>query len=282
MRNEWTGFVPGVLEKEIDVRDFIQKNYTPYDGDDAFLAGPTEDTKALWEQVLELSRAEREAGGVLDMDTRVISTITSHAAGLFGQGEGDHRGLSDGQAVQACAACPTAASAWRIKACEDNGYQVDPEIVEFFTKHRKTHNAGVFDAYTPEMRACRSSHIITGLPDAYGRGPHHRRLPPCGAVRRGPPDRGQTGTRRTPPAPSCIPTSSASGRSSASRSARWKSLKKLGQIYGFDISRPAKDAQEAIQWLYFGYLAAVKEQNGAAMSPGPHLHVPGHVRPARP
>lgn len=159
----------GVWEKEIDVRDFIQKNYTPYDGDDAFLAGPTEDTKALWQQVLELSRAEREAGGVLDMDTRVISTITSHAAGYLDKEKETIVGFQTEKPFKR-ALMPYGGIRMAQKACEDNGYHVDPEVVEFFTTHRKTHNAGVFDAYTPEMRACRSSHIITGLPDAYGRG----------------------------------------------------------------------------------------------------------------
>lgn len=157
------------MGKEIDVRDFIQKNYTPYDGDDAFLAGPTEDTKALWQQVLELSRAEREAGGVLDMDTRVISTITSHAAGYLDKEKETIVGFQTEKPFKR-ALMPYGGIRMAQKACEDNGYHVDPEVVEFFTTHRKTHNAGVFDAYTPEMRACRSSHIITGLPDAYGRG----------------------------------------------------------------------------------------------------------------
>ena len=144
MRNEWTGFVPGVWEKEIDVRDFIQKNYTPYDGDDAFLAGPTEDTKALWQQVLELSRAEREAGGVLDMDTRVISTITSHAAGYLDKEKETIVGFQTEKPFKR-ALMPYGGIRMAQKACEDNGYHVDPEVVEFFTTHRKTHNAGVFD-----------------------------------------------------------------------------------------------------------------------------------------
>ena len=266
MRNEWTGFVPGVWEKEIDVRDFIQKNYTPYDGDDAFLAGPTEDTKALWQQVLELSRAEREAGGVLDMDTRVISTITSHAAGYLDKEKETIVGFQTEKPFKR-ALMPYGGIRMAQKACEDNGYHVDPEVVEFFTTHRKTHNAGVFDAYTPEMRACRSSHIITGLPDAYGRGRiigDYRRVALYGVDRLIEDKRHQKGTTRV-----IMYSDVIREREELSEQIRaLDDLKKLGEIYGFDISRPAKDTREAIQWLYFGYLAAVKEQNGAAMSLG--------------
>ena len=266
MRNEWTGFVPGVWEKEIDVRDFIQKNYTPYDGDDAFLAGPTEDTKALWQQVLELSRAEREAGGVLDMDTRVISTITSHAAGYLDKEKETIVGFQTEKPFKR-ALMPYGGIRMAQKACEDNGYHVDPEVVEFFTTHRKTHNAGVFDAYTPEMRACRSSHIITGLPDAYGRGRiigDYRRVALYGVDRLTEDKRHQKDTTRV-----IMYSDVIREREELSEQIRaLDDLKKLGEIYGFDISRPAKDTREAIQWLYFGYLAAVKEQNGAAMSLG--------------
>ena len=266
MRNEWTGFVPGVWEKEIDVRDFIQKNYTPYDGDDAFLAGPTEDTKALWQQVLELSRAEREAGGVLDMDTRVISTITSHAAGYLDKEKETIVGFQTEKPFKR-ALMPYGGIRMAQKACEDNGYHVDPEVVEFFTTHRKTHNAGVFDAYTPEMRACRSSHIITGLPDAYGRGRiigDYRRVALYGVDRLIEDKRHQKDTTRV-----IMYSDVIREREELSEQIRaLDDLKKLGEIYGFDISRPAKDTREAIQWLYFGYLAAVKEQNGAAMSLG--------------
>ena len=266
MRNEWTGFVPGVWEKEIDVRDFIQKNYTPYDGDDAFLAGPTEDTKALWQQVLELSRAEREAGGVLDMDTRVISTITSHAAGYLDKEKETIVGFQTEKPFKR-ALMPYGGIRMAQKACEDNGYHVDPEVVEFFTTHRKTHNAGVFDAYTPEMRACRSTHNITGLPDAYGRGRtsgDYRRVALYGGDRLIEDKRHQKDTTRV-----IMYSDVIREREELSEQIRaLDDLKKLGEIYGFDISRPAKDTREAIQWLYFGYLAAVKEQNGAAMSLG--------------
>ena len=169
MRNEWRTFSGGVWEKEINVRDFIQKNYTPYDGDEEFLAGPTQNTKDLWDQVMDLSKKEREAGGVLDMDTKIISTITSHGPGYLDKNKETIVGFQTDKPFKRSLQ-PYGGIRMAEKACSDNGYQVDPEVSEFFTIHRKTHNAGVFDAYTPEMRACRSSHIITGLPDAYGRG----------------------------------------------------------------------------------------------------------------
>ena len=217
MRTEWNTFNSGVWEREINVRDFIQKNYTPYDGDDTFLEGPTENTTALWAQVMELSAKELAAGGVLDMDTKIDKEKETIVG--FQTDKPFKRALQ-----------PHGGIRMAVKACQDNGYEVDPEIVEFFTKHRKTHNAGVFDAYTPEMRACRSSHIITGLPDAYGRGRiigDYRRIAlygvdtliaekPCGARIL------CCCLRRTPPAPSCTPTSSGSGRSCPSRSGPWR------------------------------------------------------------
>ena len=173
MRPEWRDFSGGVWEREINVRDFIQKNYTPYDGDDSFLAGPTQATKDLWAQVMDLSAKEREAGGVLDMDTKVVSTITSHGPDYLDQDKEKIVGLQTDKAFKRSLQ-PYGGIRMAEKACADNGYTIDPEIKEFFTVHRKTHNAGVFDAYTPEMRACRSNHIITGLPDAYGRGRRQR------------------------------------------------------------------------------------------------------------
>ena len=169
MRKEWTGFKSGIWEKEINVRDFIQKNYTPYDGDESFLVGATEATKKLWDQVIDLTAQERAKGGVLDMDTKIVSTITSHPAGYLNKDLEKIVGLQTDKpfkrSLQVYGGIRMAE-----KACEAYGYKVDEEIVNTFTKYRKTHNAGVFDVYTPEMRACRSSHIITGLPDAYGRG----------------------------------------------------------------------------------------------------------------
>lgn len=266
MRSAWEGFVSGVWEKEINVRNFIQKNYTPYDGDDSFLAGPTEATKELWEQVMDLSRQEREAGGVLDMDTKVISGITSHAAGYLDKSKEKIVGFQTDKPFKR-AFMPYGGIRMAQKACEQNGYAVDPEMVEFFTVHRKTHNAGVFDVYTPEMRACRSSHIITGLPDAYGRGRiigDYRRVALYGVDRLIEDKQHHKDTTRI-----IMYSDVIREREELSEQIRaLQQLKELGRIYGCDISKPASNVQEAIQWLYFGYLAAVKEQNGAAMSLG--------------
>ena len=266
MKTEWRAFTPGVWGREINVRDFIQKNYTPYDGDDTFLVGPTANTQALWEQVMELSAKEREAGGVLDMDTKVISSITSHAAGYLNKETETIVGFQTDKPFKRSLQ-PYGGIRMAEKACADNGYTVDPEISEFFSKHRKTHNAGVFDAYTPEMRACRSSHIITGLPDAYGRGRiigDYRRIALYGVDRLIADKEEQKATTR-----STMYSEIIRDREELSEQIRaLKELKELGNIYGFDISKPANDVKEAIQWTYFGYLAAVKEQNGAAMSLG--------------
>lgn len=266
MTAEWSSFQGGIWEKEIDVRDFIQKNYTPYDGDEAFLCGPTEFTKDLWQQVLALTKEERSKGGVLDMDTNIISTITSHGPGYLDKEKETIVGFQTDKPFKR-ALQPYGGIRMAMKACQDNGYEVAPEIVEFFTKHRKTHNDGVFDAYTPEMRACRSSHIITGLPDAYGRGRiigDYRRVALYGVDRLIEDKENQKNTTRT-----TMYSDVTREREELSEQIRaLKDLKELGNIYGFDISRPAKNTQEAIQWLYFGYLAAIKEQNGAAMSLG--------------
>ncbi len=266
MREEWRGFKSGVWEREINTRDFIQKNYNPYEGDESFLVGPTDATKALWEQVLELSKKEREAGGVLDMDTSVISTITSHGPGYLDKSMEKIVGFQTDKPFKRSLQ-PYGGIRMAAKACSDNGYTLDPEVEEFFTVHRKTHNAGVFDAYTPEMRACRSSHIITGLPDAYGRGRiigDYRRVALYGVDRLIEDKEDQKNSTRT-----IMYSDVIRDREELSEQIRaLKDLKKLGEIYGFDIGRPASNVQEAIQWLYFGYLAAVKEQNGAAMSLG--------------
>lgn len=266
MRQEWTSFREGVWEKEINVRDFIQKNYTPYEGDESFLAGPTEATKELWAQVMKLSEEERAKGGVLDMDTKIISTITSHGPGYLNKDKEKIVGFQTDKPFKRSLQ-PYGGIRMAIKACEDNGYHVDPQVVEFFTKHRKTHNDGVFDAYTPEMRACRSSHIITGLPDAYGRGRiigDYRRVALYGVDRLIEDKQKQKDTTRI-----IMYSDVTREREELSEQIKaLKELKELGRIYGYDISRPAANVQEAIQWLYFGYLAAIKEQNGAAMSLG--------------
>lgn len=248
------------------MRDFIQKNYTPYEGDESFLAGPTKATNDLWAQVMELTEEEHKKGGVLDMDTHIISTITSHGPGYLNKEKETIVGFQTDKPFKR-ALQPNGGIRMAIKACEDNGYHVDPEIVDFYTKYRKTHNDGVFDVYSPEMRACRSSHIITGLPDAYGRGRiigDYRRVALYGVDRLIEDKEDQKAGTRSNMYEDVI-----RGREELSEQIKaLKELKKLGEIYGFDISRPAQNVQEAIQWLYFGYLAAIKEQNGAAMSLG--------------
>ena len=266
MRNEWKEFKGGRWETEIDVRDFIMNNYTPYDGDDSFLKGPTADTTALWNEVLELSKKEREAGGVLDMDTKVVSTILSHGPGYLDKEKETIVGLQTDKPFKR-ALMPYGGIRMAKQACEDNGYHLDPEVEEFFTTHRKTHNAGVFDAYTPEMRACRSSHVITGLPDAYGRGRiigDYRRVALYGVDRLIEDKEFQKATT-----PSVMLADVIRDREELSEQIRaLKELKAMAGIYGCDISKPASNVQEAIQAVYFAYLAAVKQQNGAAMSLG--------------
>ena len=266
MQTEWRSFQGGAWETEVNVRDFIQKNYHPYDGDDSFLEGPTQDTTDLWDQVLELSRQEREAGGVLDMDTKIISTITSHGPGYLDKEKEKIVGFQTDKPFKR-ALQPYGGIRMAVKACEDNGYKVDPEVVEYFTTHRKTHNAGVFDAYTPEMRACRSAHIITGLPDAYGRGRiigDYRRPALYGVDRLIEDKKEQLNNTRT-----IMYSDVIREREELSEQIRaLEMLKKLAEIYGCDISKPANNVLEATQAVYFAYLAAVKEQNGAAMSLG--------------
>ena len=266
MRQEWNEFKPGIWTKEINVRDFIQKNYTVYEGDESFLEGPTENTKDLWAQVMELSAQEAKAGGVLDMDTKTISTLTSHGPGYLNKEKETIVGFQTDKPFKRSLQ-PYGGIRMAVKACQDNGYEVDSEVVEFFTKHRKTHNQGVFDAYTPEMRACRSSHIITGLPDAYGRGRiigDYRRVALYGVDRLIEDKQHQKDTTRT-----IMYSDVIRQREELSEQIRaLQELKEMAQIYGCDISKPATNTQEAIQALYFGYLGAVKEQNGAAMSLG--------------
>ncbi len=263
---EWEGFAPGKWDHTVNVRDFILRNITPYDGDESFLAPPTEATKTLWDQVMDLSKKEREAGGVLDMDTKIISTITSHGPGYLNKDLEQIVGFQTDKPFKRSLQ-PFGGIRMAMNACETNGYHVDPEVVEIFTKYRKTHNQGVFDAYTPEMRLARKSAIITGLPDAYGRGRiigDYRRVALYGVDRLIADKQNQKDT-------SLVRMTSENIRlreELTDQITALGDLKKLGEIYGYDISRPAKNAKEAVQWLYFGYLAAVKEQNGAAMSLG--------------
>jgi len=265
--HEWDGFSEGRWSNtSVNVRDFIKKNYTPYDGDESFLAGPTEATKKLWEQVMDLSRQEREAGGVLDMDTKIVSTITSHAAGYLNKDLEKIVGLQTDKPFKRSLQ-PFGGIRMAQQACKEYGYEVDQSVVDIFTKYRKTHNQGVFDAYTPEMRLARHSAILTGLPDAYGRGRiigDYRRVALYGVDILIKDKQHQIET-------SLVRMTSKNIRlreELAEQVRALQELKKLGEIYGFDISKPAANAKEAVQWLYFGYLAAVKEQNGAAMSLG--------------
>ena len=266
MREEWTGFNGGAWEKEVNVRDFIQKNYTPYDGDASFLAGPTQNTTDLWNQVLDLQKLERERGGVVDMDTKVVTGITAHGPGYLNKDKETIVGFQTDEPFKR-ALHVNGGIRMAIQACSDNGYEVDPEVVDFYTNYRKTHNAGVFDAYTPEMRACRSSHVITGLPDAYGRGRiigDYRRVALYGVDRLIEDKEAQKLAT-----PTVMTAEVIRNREEFSEQIKaLKQLKELGKIYGFDISRPAQNVQEAIQWLYLAYLAVVKDQNGAAMSLG--------------
>ena len=261
-----TEFVPGLWSKEINVRDFIQKNYTLYTGNADFLEGPTSATSKLWEECCELLKQERENGGVLDMDTKIVSTITSHGAGYIDKNLETIVGLQTDAPLKRSMQ-PFGGIRMAEGACKSYGYQVDPEVSEIFTKYRKTHNQGVFDVYTPEMKAARHSAIITGLPDAYGRGRiigDYRRVALYGIDRLIEDKKEQFASLEGEMTPDKIQL-----REEISDQIKaLKEMIELGNIYGYDISKPARNAKEAIQWLYFGFLAAVKEQNGAAMSIG--------------
>lgn len=264
--NSAIDFVGGKWETEINVRDFIQKNYTPYDGDSSFLEGPTPATFKLWHECLELFQKERENGGVLDMDTSIVSTITSHGAGYIDKSLEKIVGLQTDKPLKRSLQ-PFGGIRMAETACKSYGYEVDPEVKEIFTKYRKTHNQGVFDVYTPEMRAARHAGILTGLPDAYGRGRiigDYRRIALYGIDRLIEDKIEQHASVHGRMNPEKIQLK----EELAEQIRALHEMKELGAIYGFDISKPASNAREAIQWLYFGYLSAVKEQNGAAMSIG--------------
>ena len=263
----WEGFVPGKwCNDEIDVRDFIQRNYTPYEGDATFLAPATEATKKLWDIVCDLSKKERDAGGVLNADTKIVSTLTSHGAGYLNKDLETIVGLQTDEPFKR-ALQPFGGIRMSEGALNMYGYEIDPQIKEIFTKYRKTHNEGVFDAYTPEMRAARSAHILTGLPDAYGRGRiigDYRRVALYGVdylIQKKEEDKLAINGDMTP-------DKVRNREELADQIKALKALKEMAKIYGCDISKPAETAKEAIQALYFGYLAAVKDQNGAAMSIG--------------
>ena len=263
----WEGFKPGKwCNDEVDVRDFIQHNYTPYEGDASFLAPATDATKKLWDIVCDLSKKEREAGGVLDADTKVVSTLTSHGAGYLDKDLETIVGVQTDEpfkrSLQPFGGIRISESALQIY-----GYELDNEVRDIFTKYRKTHNEGVFDAYTPEMRAARSAHILTGLPDGYGRGRiigDYRRVALYGVdylVQKKEEDKLMMSGEMNP--------EKVRDREEVSEQIKaLKALKVMAASYGCDISKPATTAQEAIQALYFGYLGAIKDQNGAAMSIG--------------
>lgn len=267
---QWHGFKGRKWMEEINTRDFIQNNYTPYDGDESFLTGPTEATNKLWGKLKELQKEERAKGGVLDMDTEIVSTITSHKPGYLDESMKDLEkivGLQTDKPLKR-AFMPFGGIKMAEEACKTYGYTPSPELHKIFTEYHKTHNQGVFDAYTPEMRAARKNKIITGLPDTYGRGRivgDYRRVALYGIdmlVEEKSKDLAFCGNGK-------MRDDVIRQREEISMQIKaLKEMKVMAESYGFDISDPAKDAREACQWLYFGYLAAIKTQNGAAMSVG--------------
>ena len=267
---QWHGFKGRKWMEEINTRDFIQNNYTPYDGDESFLTGPTEATNKLWGKLKELQKEERAKGGVLDMDTEIVSTITSHKPGYLDESMKDLEkivGLQTDKPLKR-AFMPFGGIKMAEEACKTYGYTPSPELHKIFTEYHKTHNQGVFDAYTPEMRAARKNKIITGLPDTYGRGRivgDYRRVALYGIdmlVEEKSKDLAFCGNGK-------MRDDVIRHREEISMQIKaLKEMKVMAESYGFDISAPAKDAREACQWLYFGYLAAIKTQNGAAMSVG--------------
>jgi formate C-acetyltransferase len=267
VNNPWRKFTGGAWQERVDVAEFIRLNVTPYTGDERFLAPPTEATAALWRQVLELMRRERENGGVLDVDVKTVSTITSHAPGYIDKEKEAVVGLQTDAPLKRSIQ-PFGGIRMVVDACEAYGYKLPDEIVRLFTDIRKTHNQGVFDAYTAEMRTARKAGIITGLPDAYGRGRiigDYRRVALYGV------DRLKAEKRKELQELEVGEMTEEVIRLREELSEQIRSLGELTEMaatYGFDISRPASDAREAFQWLYFAYLAAIKEQNGAAMSLG--------------
>ena len=267
---EWDGFEGRLWKEEINVRQFIQDNYTPYDGNEEFLVGPTANTNKLWDALQKLQKEERAKGGVLDMETKVVSGLTAYGPGYIDENLKDLEtvvGIQTDKPLKR-AFMPYGGIKMAVQACETYGYEVDPQLKEIFTKYHKTHNTAVFDAYTPEMLKARHNKIMTGLPDTYGRGRivgDYRRIALYGIdflIEQKKEDKAKCGS------------GSMKGEvirlreEIAEQIRSLEGMKEMASIYGFDISRPAKDAREAIQWVYFGYLAAIKTQNGAAMSVG--------------
>ena len=267
---QWNGFFGSQWKEEVNVRDFIQTNYTPYDGDEGFLTGPTEATVKLWNALQQLQKEERAKGGVLDMDTKVVSSITSHGPGYISEELKDLEkvvGLQTDKPLKR-AFMPYGGIKMAVESCRQAGYEPDPELIRIFNEYHLTHSDAVFQAYTPEMRAARSSHIITGLPDTYGRGRivgDYRRVALYGIdmlIAEKEKDFANCGDGTM---------TDATIRQRQEIRQQINALKEMivmAEKYGFDIRRPAANAREAFQWLYFGYLAAIKTQNGAAMSVG--------------
>lgn len=266
MQAEWNGFVAGKWVEEVNLRDFIQKNYKEYTGTNEFLQGPTEDTQELWKEVMSLFKQERDNGGVIDMETKIPSLITAYGPGFIDKDREKIVGVQTDKPLKR-AFMPFGGIRTAVTACESYGYKADEEVIKIFTDYRKTHNQAVFDVYTPEMRAARSAHIITGLPDAYGRGRiigDYRRVALYGIDLLVADKKKQLTSLE-----GAMTEANIRLREEISEQIRaLAELKEMGSIYGCDISKPAKDIKEAIQWTYFGYLAAIKEQNGAAMSLG--------------
>ncbi len=267
---EWDGFEGRIWKLEVNVRDFIQKNYTPYDGDASFLEGPADSTKKLWSRLSELQKAERAKGGVLDMETEVVSTITSYGAAYIDDELKDLEkvvGLQTDKPLKR-AFMPFGGIKMAVQACETYGYTPNPELVKIFNDYCRTHNQAVFDVYTPEMKKARHNKIITGLPDSYGRGRivgDYRRIALYGIdflIEQKEKDMIACGE-------SSMRDNVLRAREEVAMQLRaLNEMKEMAKSYGYDISKPAKNAKEAVQWLYFGYLAAIKTQNGAAMSVG--------------
>ena len=269
-KEQWNGFEGRLWKEEINVRDFIQKNYTQYDGNEEFLEGPTEATDKLWGRLQELQKEERAKGGVLDMETKVVSGLTAYGPGYIDESMKDLEqivGLQTDKPLKR-AFMPYGGIKMAEESCKNYGYEPDPELHKIFTEYHKTHNQGVFDAYTPEMRKARHSHIITGLPDTYGRGRivgDYRRVALYGID--------YLMEQKAKDYANCGDGTMTDDviRQREEITDQYKALagmKKMAAAYGYDISQPAKNAKEACQWLYFGYLAAIKTQNGAAMSVG--------------
>ena len=270
MKTEWRGFKGNMWQSEVNLRDFIQNNYTCYDGDESFLAEPTQATNTLWGMLKELQKEERAKGGVLDMETEIVSGLTAYGAAYIGEGTKELEkvvGLQTDKPLKR-AFMPYGGIKMAEQACTTYGYQPSEKLHEIFHKYCKTHNDGVFDAYTPEMKLVRHNHILTGLPDTYGRGRivgDYRRVALYGIdflIEEKKNDLANMGDREM------IDDVIRLREEVAMQIKALKGLKEMAQLYGYDISQPAKNAREAVQWLYFGYLGAVKTQNGAAMSVG--------------